>query len=44
MAVLTDTMRDEIRKLFGRYPSKQAVTLPACTWCRTIFATSRSRL
>jgi NADH-quinone oxidoreductase subunit E len=29
MAVLTDEMREQIRQLFGKYPNKQAVTLPA---------------
>src|SRR6187402_1322469 len=29
MSVLTDVMKQKIRELFPRYPSKQAVTLPA---------------
>jgi NADH-quinone oxidoreductase subunit E len=29
MSVLTDEMKSQIRELFGRYPTKQAVTLPA---------------
>jgi NADH-quinone oxidoreductase subunit E len=29
MSVLTDEMKSQIRELFGRYPTKQALTLPA---------------
>jgi hypothetical protein len=29
MSMLTDAMKEKIRGLFPRYPSKQAVTLPA---------------
>lgn len=29
MSVLTEEMKSHIRELFGRYPTKQAVTLPA---------------